>query len=138
MLSHFRILVLIALATFLAGCGDEISRKYSTLADARVDVEKGWIPPILPPSTYSIRDTHDLDLNLGEGSFLFDPKEFEVLMNGLSATPNFSSRFLPKDAERKALEKAGFSFRQHFANDTIWLVAATRDGHGRYWMELKR
>lgn len=45
---------------------------------------------------------------------------------------------MPTDAERKELAKKGFTFREYFADDTLWLIAASPDGHGKYWMELKR
>jgi hypothetical protein len=58
----------------LAGCGDEITTRFATLADAKAQeaFARGWLPPILPDSATSIVERNNLDLNTGTGSFDFD------------------------------------------------------------------
>ena len=61
----------------LAGCGDEITIRFATLADAKAQeaFARGWLPPILPDSATSIVERNNLDLNTGTGSFDFDSAE---------------------------------------------------------------
>jgi hypothetical protein len=61
----------------LAGCGDEITTRFATLADAKAQeaFARGWLPPILPDSATSIVERNNLDLNTGTGSFDFDSAE---------------------------------------------------------------
>lgn len=66
-----RFILSFAVSTLLAGCGDIIESSHSTLAAARADIERGWIPPILPVSAAQIRERHNLDTNVGRGSFTF-------------------------------------------------------------------
>jgi hypothetical protein len=69
---------------WLSSC-DNITSRYATPDDARIDglFDRGWLPDILPASSYDIRATTDLDLNRSEGEFSFDPADF----------PSFASQF---------------------------------------------
>jgi hypothetical protein len=66
-----RYLVAILSLLTLAGCSDEITTRFATLADAKAQeaFARGWLPPILPDSATSIVERNDLDLNTGTGSF---------------------------------------------------------------------
>jgi hypothetical protein len=61
----------------LAGCSDEITTRFATLADAKAKeaFARGWLPPILPDSATSIVERNNLDLNTGTGSFDYDLAE---------------------------------------------------------------
>jgi hypothetical protein len=61
----------------LCGCSDVVIKEYPTRADAITDqlFERGWLPSIIPPSSYEIRVESNLDLNVGEGHFSFDLKD---------------------------------------------------------------
>src|SRR5438874_9525195 len=73
-----------AVTLFLSSC-DEVTSRYATPEDARADglFDRGWLPDILPVSTYNIRVTADLDVNRSEGEFSFDPEDF----------PSFAAQF---------------------------------------------
>ena len=119
----------------LLSCGnsDEVSVKYATLKEAQIDVDRGWIPPVLPPSTYSIEDSHNLDVNVGEGAFKFNPTEYSSFITKLTVTNQIS---LKGEAE---LRKRGFKFFTYSEKETIWPFALHPDaGVGKYRMELKR
>lgn len=58
-------LIILSLCLLLFSCGDVEDGYYKTLDDAKRsgDYEKGWLPPILPDSSYEIYERHDLDTN---------------------------------------------------------------------------
>ena len=70
-------LVAILSVLTLAGCSDENTTRFATLADAKAQeaFARGWLPPILPDSATSIVERNDLDLNTGTGSFDYDSAE---------------------------------------------------------------
>jgi hypothetical protein len=126
--------------SLLAACtnSDVISRQYASLDDAKQDIEKGWIPSILPPSTTAIRDTHDLDLNIGSGTFLYNPQEFDTLMNGASRKLPSNPRGVPNEQELQKWRDKGYFIRTYMTEDTFFIVAANLQGDGHYWMALQR
>jgi hypothetical protein len=74
---NMRHLVAIFALLSLAGCSDEVTTRFGTLADAREQqaFQRGWLPPILPESATSIVERNNLDLNTGAGSFGYDLSE---------------------------------------------------------------
>jgi uncharacterized lipoprotein len=72
-----RNLVAILSLLTLAGCSDEITTRFATLADAKAKeaFARGWLPPVLPDSATSIVERNNLDLNTGTGSFAYDLAE---------------------------------------------------------------
>lgn len=62
---------------------DVVENRYSSLAEARIDhlFDRGWLPDILPASAYDIRTNNNLDLNLSEGQFSFEPLEAAAFMS---------------------------------------------------------
>jgi len=61
--------ILIVLA--LSGCGESRSSSFRTLQEAKESglIEKGWIPPQIPPDATDIRVSWNLDTNVSEGSY---------------------------------------------------------------------
>jgi hypothetical protein len=72
----------------LAGCSDEITTRFATLADAKAKeaFARGWLPPILPESATSIVERNNLDLNTGAGSFDYDLAERSEYLKRLTET----------------------------------------------------
>jgi len=60
----------VLLVIALAGC-DTRSESFKTYLEAKNSglIEKGWIPPVLPPDATDIRLHWDLDTNISEGSY---------------------------------------------------------------------
>jgi len=56
---------------FLAGCSDVVTDNYQTYDDAKNDrlFIRGWLPDILPVSTFNIHVETELDINRSKGSF---------------------------------------------------------------------
>jgi hypothetical protein len=73
------------LLTF-AGCSDEVTTRFATLADVNEQdgFERGWLPPILPDSATSIVERNNLDLNTGMGSFDYDLSERSAYIERLT------------------------------------------------------
>jgi hypothetical protein len=112
---------------------DEISRTYATLAEAEEDVVKGWLPNCLPPSTHTLSDTHDLDTNIGKGSFQFAPHDFTSFQQHPPVTESGLASRHPASREWTSLKKAGY----HFLTIPEFILAVHPSGKGRYWMNSK-
>lgn len=70
----------------LTGCGDVVTQRHATLADAKAHgaFQRGWLPPFLPDSARTIVEHNDLDLNTGSGSFDYDLAERAAYVGRLS------------------------------------------------------
>ena len=96
-------------------------------------LKKGGCPAASPPSTHSISDSHDLDLNIGEGSFKFAPEDFASFRTHAPVTDlDLASRH-PVSREWPVLKKAGY----HFLTIPEFVVAVHPSGKGHYWFNLK-
>ncbi|HEX8371788.1 MAG TPA: hypothetical protein VF585_03340 [Chthoniobacterales bacterium] len=99
----------LAAITFSMVACDSSSSIYATAAAARADgaVVRGWLPAELPDSAVSISETHDLDTNVGSGSFSFAAAETESFRAKLRpASPADLQKF--RNAEE--LQRGGYSF----------------------------
>lgn len=69
----------------LASCDDSVSTSYATRAEAEADslFDRGWLPDIVPPSIRAIEMTNDLDLNISNGDFRFDPGDYDAFVGRL-------------------------------------------------------
>jgi len=80
--------ILFVAVTFLQfACADVeiVTGAYATIAEAQQSgaLERGWIPPVLPPSAHDIRIAHDLERNRRWGLFNFLPTDIEALRQRL-------------------------------------------------------
>jgi hypothetical protein len=132
-----------ALSTVLSGClfSDTVNSHYDTLAEAHKDglVARGWLPDVLPPSSYDIRMSNQLDINYSTGEFHFAPNEMRLLTARL--TPGLStSEALSSWQERsEAYIADGFSAWHYREDDTVWAFFCREDvGKCEYIMELER
>jgi hypothetical protein len=83
------LLIAASVGSLLAGACrdlDVVTASYATLAEAEAEgaVERGWVPPGLPPGTHELREAHDLDSNRRWGLFSFPPEESGALRALLS------------------------------------------------------
>ena len=66
-----------------AACADAdvVTEAYATLDEARAAgaLDRGWVPPGLPPGSYELREAHSLDSNRRWGLFNFPPAEGSAL-----------------------------------------------------------
>ncbi len=69
------------IALNLSYYGDTVYSRHANLAAARLTIQHGWIPELLPAGSNDIWETHDLDTNVGGGGFQFPSKDLEAFKN---------------------------------------------------------
>ena len=101
----------------LAGCSDEITTRFTTLADAKAKeaLARGWLPPILPDSATSIVERNNLDLNTGTGSFDYD----------LAERSEYVKRLTESGAQSRT--EGDSDFLTLCTNDSLWDIRLPRN-----------
>src|SRR5258706_6020490 len=128
---RFHRVILAGLAIMLAGCTQEVvESNYATLAAAKSDIEKGWIRPILPASTVQIRESHDLDSNIGHGTFLFGAADADRFRNVLTVLPP-STPIRRVHFSRDQLERNGYIFYTH---GDFYIAVDWSRCRGEFWL----
>jgi hypothetical protein len=64
----------------LAGCsGETITNSFSNYSEMQSSgiFEKGWLPSYLPKSATNIKESHNLDSNIVNATFVFNPTDVE-------------------------------------------------------------
>lgn len=97
---------LAALVVTSVGCEKWKWRSYQNLSEAKREVDQGWMPGKLPPSTHSIQISHHLDTGQAEVFFEFGPKEWRFFTELSESLPST----LPLNERRKHLVKEGYHF----------------------------
>ncbi|WP_105062632.1 hypothetical protein [Photobacterium angustum] len=72
----------------LINFSDVVSSNYLTYHHAKNDnlFERGWLPDILPPSTFMISVNNNLDLNTSHGNFYLSKPDMNVFIDNLLIT----------------------------------------------------
>ncbi len=133
MTPRLHLCLLLITACSLCGCRDSVVRHYPTRADAAADrlFERGWLPSIIPSSSYDIRVESDLDLNLGEGHFSFDPKE---RLSFLSTLKKMQVSEIQESDLFRYLERGYWPY-EFSSPDCTWLFLIHEEqGHCEYRM----
>jgi hypothetical protein len=63
-----------------AGCnGETVTNSFSNYSEMQSSgiFEKGWLPSYLPKSATNIKESHDLDSNIVNATFVFNPSDIE-------------------------------------------------------------
>lgn len=63
------------------GGTDKVFSQHANLAAARLTIQHGWIPELLPAGSNDIWETHDLDTNVGGGGFQFPSNDLAAFKN---------------------------------------------------------
>lgn len=121
---------MMAIILAVSGCGRSTGI-YNSLEEARAAIEDGFVPACLPPSTYEVRDAHDLETFTGKGTFRFAPADFGFLV---TKTKPVSERQVLSE-EQKALQQEGYIFRKAESMNSYWLLAVKENGSGAYWLQ---
>ncbi|MES2932778.1 MAG: hypothetical protein V4805_04755 [Pseudomonadota bacterium] len=105
----------------VVGPSDVVTNRYPTLAAARADklFERGWLPEILPPSTFQIDTLNNLDLDTSAGRFSFNAAEWTAFKNRLAV----GEQRAPFDGWAATVGKkqaAGFSIWYYTDSNTTW------------------
>jgi uncharacterized membrane-anchored protein len=120
LMSHIALTVFVAL--LMCGCSDTVTSRYETRAEAEAErlFDRGWLPSIIPRSSNKITTRNDLDLNISEGEFYFDPSDTTEFIRHLSAIDGSSS----------------YTYEE--GNSTWIFDIDSKAGHSRYSMRLRR
>jgi hypothetical protein len=127
---YFSTILLIAASVLMAGCSDKIESSHPTLASAKEDIQRGWIPPILPASAVQIHESHDIDVNIGHGTFVFGvegSEEFKTALTPLPAGEKIGKGWIP----RERMEREGYSFYSYRA---FYLAVDWSSRRGEFWI----
>jgi len=125
---------IIVLSLALVGCKEEVRRSYSTIVDAKPEVEKGWIPRVLPASTVEIHESHNLDLNTGQGTFSFGQADMEQFKKSLTAIGENESLRVA-EINRARLKQEGFNLYQY---QDFYLAVNWTQCRGQFWLKYQR
>lgn len=103
----------------------------------------GWIPKNIPSSAKNIHEWHDLDTNLGYGSFNFDTVDFDnfiakmdsIQTNKIMIDPIFDNRNnwdydLDKYPDFEEIYELGFEI---YKFDRFYIAANSKNGHSFFW-----
>lgn len=90
-------------AVALSGCLDR-SDHYDDINDARANhvFEKGWLPDMLPASTYDLKVITTVEDSTGRGRFRFDSKDYRAFSSNLSP---YNSVMSKDDRDNKSIEQ---------------------------------
>lgn len=129
--------IFVALACLLLACCNEIVEdRYDTRNDAETDrlFERGWLPKVIPQSSYDLLIQNDLDLNTSEGEFRFDPQDIDEFFRALRECRK--SDIDPDTLLSEA--KLGYRPFCYSSEDSRWIFWINRErGHCRYSFQTK-
>ena len=131
-----RLLTIIPLLSLVVttGCSDVVKSSHATLAAAKADIEMGWIPPVLPASTVQIRESHNIDTNIGHGTFVFlasDADQFRSVLSVLPPGEPIRRIRIP----REQMEQKGFNFYRH---GDFYIAVNWSRSQGEFWLASSR
>lgn len=127
-----RIAALIVLASLLSACTDDVlSSSHATRVDAADTIGRGWVPAVLPKSATDIRETHNLDSNVGHGSFQFSAADMQSFQAALAPAPG--SRPV-RAKSREKLEGSGYAF---YTYEDFDIAVNWEDRKGQFWLDPK-
>lgn len=80
---------------FLLGCNDSMDSYYSNYNEVKSDnaIGRGWVPEEIPKSSFEIKEWHNVDTNIGCGSFKFAKIDIEIFLEKLHPINNFNLRY---------------------------------------------
>ena len=117
------------LALTCSGCSDSVTSVHLTRAAAQPEVDRGWIPSVLPASATQICETHDLDTNVGHGTFAFGASDAEQFRAAL--VPVASAQPLRTHAvSRPEFERAEICFTPTATSRPRWIGGAESESSG--------
>jgi hypothetical protein len=124
----------IVIAAGFSGCSDIDSSSHATRAAASQDIERGWIPSVLPDSAVQICESHNLDTNVGHGSFGFGASDSDLFRAGL--TPLRADQSVRAHrATRSDFERRGYTFYRY----EDFEIAVDWSRHiGEFWLVFRR
>lgn len=121
----------------LAGCSEVVTSHYKTYSEAAKDqlFGRGWLPDLVPSSSFNITTANTVDRNTSEGEFSFPLAETESFISRLRP---YSGRTAPYgDFERvvKKRKTQGYTPYEFEEKLSVWVFFVHREkGHAYYSM----
>ncbi|TXH67912.1 MAG: hypothetical protein E6Q88_10275 [Lysobacteraceae bacterium] len=117
-----QIALLTLFLTVLSGCLDKTDH-YSSLNDARSDrlFERGWLPDMLPPSTYDLEITTSVEVSSGHGRFHFDQGDYPPFSTRLSKYNGVMPKLETYHAAIQQLLEEGYAPNSYASGPTNWI-----------------
>lgn len=129
MIFRIHLLAIILAVTSLGGCtNDVVSSSHSTRTGAADIVDRGWIPAVLPNSSKDIRESHNLDTNVGHGTFVFGPADEQSFKAALLPIP---AGHPVRGRSRGALERSGYLL---YSYGDFEIAVNWADHKGEFWL----
>lgn len=119
------------LLIWMAGCYT-MSSQFATRKEAEEIIRKGLLPASLPESAYDIRESHDLDLNTGAGSFRFATKDAESFKNKLTPIAKMESITGSQQTMSRSMAV------QFYQDGDFRLAIDWQQGEGKFWLSYTR
>jgi len=117
----FKYLIFIFLVLVNA-CSDVVKSDYENYIAAKESklFVKGWLPDILPTSTFEITVKNNLDLSTSEGNFKIPESDLEIFTNQLNSGIDFGGEI--------------FYYYWIAEKDTFWIFHIKKNGYVQYEM----
>jgi hypothetical protein len=125
-----------ALAFSLAACdGDTQHARYPSISEAKRDhaIERGWLPSVLPESATDIVEFHDLDVNIGSGTFTFSSTDAEQFRSQLRPM-QLKEGFRRVAIDRPHYERQGFTF---YVFEDFYLAVNWQIYKAHFWLDYR-
>lgn len=121
------------LSLVFLGPGDTITTQFTSYEEAKQSgaFERGWLPPILPPSAKNITEKNNLDFNFGSGAFTFSPNDITYFMDSGAKIAEMNST---NSKQVKKYKKRGYMLLSFSNESSSWIIAVHPDGRGAYWV----
>jgi hypothetical protein len=132
---------LVTVCLLVLGCTEHVTERYPTRSAAEADglFKRGWLPEIIPTSSRQIVVSSDLDTNVSQGEFYFDPREFESFVAKLSIFRDGDRGSTPVVRKLTRHRASGYTLYSYVDSGSIWIFAIHRQrGHVYYVMEPNR
>ena len=133
--------VVLLISGVAVGCWERPEIAYPDLQAAKDAgaIERGWIPVWIPPTSYDLRETHDLDSNRSMLAFKYSPRDAprpldvcaEVHAGQLQDVP-FRVSWWPADVPPTSVVASQFAFYSCEDGRALLAVSAL-EGEAYYW-----
>ena len=122
-------LAVLLMVSSLVGCTDDVvSSRHQTRADAADIVDRGWIPAVLPDSARDIRESHNLDSNVGHGTFVFGATDADAFKAALVPIP---ADHPAKAESRSTLQRSGYLL---YSFEDFEIAVNWTERKGEFWL----
>ncbi len=133
------LLLAMVLVISLSGCDKEPTfSNYDTIEAAQEMIEKGWVPSGLPDEITDIHETHDLETNKGNGTFVLKQDyviPFVSVLNPIEKDDVLAKDVLPLSSwDEEAVRKQIENDEMIVGEKNGFVYAVSKEGKVYYWV----